>query len=184
MLSEIAFLIVFPAIAAVGIYLCPQDALRHWLVKIASAVIGVVSVVCAFGVIKGGGLYFPAHTIWADKLIFVLEGLLSLYLIIQGIKHKRPLVVGLVLFQILTMIFLEFFSGHHIEAQNNLFIDQFSAIMALIIGIIGTLICIFAIGYMKDFQHHHQTSQTVDHSFSCYYSYFCPLCLAWYLPIT
>ena len=156
MLSEIVFLIVFPAIAAVGIYLCPQDTLRHWLVKIASAVIGVVSVVCAFGVIKGSGFYFPAHTIWADKLIFVLEGLLSLYLIIQGIKHKRPLVVGLVLFQILTMIFLEFFSGHHIEAQNNLFIDQFSAIMALIIGIIGTLICIFAIGYMKDFQHHHQ----------------------------
>src|SRR5208283_286081 len=156
MLSAIIFLIVFPAIAAVGIYLCPQDTLRHWLVKIASAVIGVVSVVCAFGVIKGGGLYFPAHTIWADKLIFALETLLSLYLIIQGIKHKRPLVVGLVLFQILTMIFLEFFSGHHIEAQNNLFIDQFSAIMALIIGIIGTLICIFAIGYMKDFQHHHQ----------------------------
>jgi len=27
--------------------------------------------------------------------------------------------------------------------------------MALIIGIIGTLICIFAIGYMKDFQRHH-----------------------------
>ncbi len=155
MLPEITFLILFPALAAVGIYLCPKDTLRHWLVKIAAAVIGVVSVVCAAGVLKDNSFYFPAHTVWADKLIFVLEALLSLYLISQGIKHKRPLVVGLVLVQIITMTFLEFFSGHHIEVQNNLFIDKFSAIMALIIGIIGTLICVFAIGYMKDFQHHH-----------------------------
>src|SRR5208283_1093996 len=123
--------------------------------KIASAVIGVVSVVCATGVLKYNGFYFPAQTIWADKLIFALEALLSLYLIREGIKHKRLLVVGLVAIQIITMTFLEFFSGHPIEVQHNLFIDKFSAIMALIIGIIGTLICVFAIGYMKDFQRHH-----------------------------
>jgi ech hydrogenase subunit A len=155
MLSEITFLIVFPALVAIAIYLCPKDTLRHWLVIIAAAVIGVVSVACAVGVFKNNSFYFPAQTIWADKLIFALEALLSLYLIREGIKHKRPLVVGLVLVQIITMTFLEFFSGHPIEVQNNLFIDKFSAIMALIIGIIGTLICVFSIGYMKDFQHHH-----------------------------
>jgi ech hydrogenase subunit A len=155
MLSAIIFLIVFPALAAVGIYLRPKDTLRHWLVKIAAAVIAVVSIACAAGVFKANSFYFPAHTIWADKLIFALEALLSLYLISAGIKHKRPLVVGLVLAQIITMTFLEFFSGHPIEVLNNLFIDKFSAIMALIIGIIGTLICVYAVGYMKDFQHHH-----------------------------
>lgn len=36
-----------------------------------------------------------------------------------------------------------------------MYIDRLSVIMVLIIGIIGTLICVYALGYMKDFQHHH-----------------------------
>ncbi|MBF0511013.1 MAG: NADH-quinone oxidoreductase subunit L [Candidatus Omnitrophica bacterium] len=156
MFSEIIFLIIFPAIAAILIYLSPKDNIRHGLVKCSSLAIGVVSLFCAYGTLHGNSFYFSAYSSWASILIFVLEALLSLYIVTLGIKHQRPLVVGLVLAQFIAITYLEFFSGHHLEAKYNFFIDQFSAIMALIIGIIGTLICVFAIGYMQDFKHHHE----------------------------
>jgi ech hydrogenase subunit A len=42
-----------------------------------------------------------------------------------------------------------------VEVSSNLFIDEFSNIMALIIGIIGSLICVYSLGYMKFFHKHH-----------------------------
>ena len=53
------------------------------------------------------------------------------------------------------MIWFELKHGHGIEVQYNMYIDKLSVIMILIIGIIGSLICVYATGYMKDFQHHH-----------------------------
>ena len=38
---------------------------------------------------------------------------------------------------------------------NNLFVDQFSIIMALIIGIIGSLIAVYSVSYMETYHHHH-----------------------------
>jgi ech hydrogenase subunit A len=52
------------------------------------------------------------------------------------------------------MVWFEFSTGEHIEVVNALYIDRLSIIMALIIGIIGTLICVYALGYMKDYWHH------------------------------
>ena len=53
------------------------------------------------------------------------------------------------------MIWFELTTGHHVHVVNNLYIDRLSIIMVLIIGIIGSLICVYALPYMKDFQHHH-----------------------------
>ena len=45
--------------------------------------------------------------------------------------------------------------AHGIEVRSNMYVDRLSIIMILIIGIIGSLITVYALGYMKDFQHHH-----------------------------
>jgi ech hydrogenase subunit A len=47
------------------------------------------------------------------------------------------------------------FSGN-LHIGNNIFVDQFSIIMALIVGIIGSLICVYAVGYMETYHHHHK----------------------------
>ena len=52
------------------------------------------------------------------------------------------------------MVWFELTTGHSIEVEHNAYVDELSLIMILIIGIIGTLICVYAMGYMKDFQHH------------------------------
>ena len=72
-----------------------------------------------------------------------------------GIKYKKYLASVLAAIQTPIMVWFELSIGHGIHVANNLYVDRLSIIMVLIIGIIGTLICWYSIGYMKDFQHHH-----------------------------
>ena len=53
------------------------------------------------------------------------------------------------------MVWFETAYVHAADMTFPLFIDQLSIIMALIIGIIGCLICVYSLGYMKDFHEHH-----------------------------
>jgi ech hydrogenase subunit A len=73
-----------------------------------------------------------------------------------GYKNKKILAVVLAAIQTPLMVWFELSTGHGITVVNNLYVDRLSMIMVLIIGIIGTLICVYGIGYMKDFQKHHQ----------------------------
>jgi len=52
-------------------------------------------------------------------------------------------------------IFLEL-SGKLPKVENAFYVDNLSIIMALIIGIIGTIICIYSLGYMKEYHEHHK----------------------------
>ena len=46
-------------------------------------------------------------------------------------------------------------SGNVVEGNTHVRLDTFAAVMYLIVGIVGILICIYASGYMKDYHHHH-----------------------------
>ena len=84
-----------------------------------------------------------------------IEVLLALYIVIVGIKHKKYLASLFAILQTPLMIVFEFTKGHGVEVEYNMYVDRLSIIMILIIGIIGSLITVYALGYMKDFQHHH-----------------------------
>ena len=68
--------------------------------------------------------------------------------------HRKWLAFIFAIIQTPLIMWFEFSKGHGIEVESNLYIDRLSIIMILIIGIIGTLIAVYALGYMKDFQHH------------------------------
>jgi ech hydrogenase subunit A len=56
-------------------------------------------------------------------------------------------------------------SGVVPEVEHPFYIDNLSIIMALIIGIIGSLICWYAVSYMKDYHHHHPEMKNRQRSF-------------------
>ena len=56
--------------------------------------------------------------------------------------------------QIVLVAVVEFGFAHEMEVANGLYVDYLSLVMALIIGIIGSGISTYALGYMKDFQAH------------------------------
>jgi ech hydrogenase subunit A len=82
---------------------------------------------------------------------------MSLYIIYVGLRAKNPLIVLLALAQTGLMAWVELAAGPHAPAMQNLFVDRFSVIMALINGLVGGGICIYALGYMREY---HEVAHT------------------------
>ena len=150
------FLILFPLIAAFFLFLAKKDIERAWIVKLSALAIGIVSVYLLISTYNKGALLvsaIPAEPV--GIIMFIIEMLIAVFILYLGIVHKKWLVVALILVQSAVMLYFELVYAHSVHVQSNLFIDEFSNIMALIIGIIGSLICVYSLGYMKFFHEHH-----------------------------
>ena len=154
-MGTILFLIFFPMIIALILLVSKEDNARDVIVKIAAFVIAAVSIATAVIFFKNGGQNFPAHAEIVNYVMMAIEAALALYIIYIGIKHKKYLASLFAIIQTPLLIWFELTEGHHIAVQNNMYVDRLSIIMILIIGIVGSLITVYALGYMKDFQHHH-----------------------------
>ncbi|MDR2355368.1 MAG: NADH-quinone oxidoreductase subunit L [Clostridiales Family XIII bacterium] len=155
----IFFLILFPFVAAVALLFLKNDGPRGKLVIIASIVIAAASVYLAVVNFASGGEKFAVDERLSEIIgyaMLAIEVVLAIVIFVLGVKYKKFLASLLAAVQAPVMVWFEFSTGEHIEVANALYIDRLSIIMALIIGIIGTLICVYALGYMKDFRHHAQ----------------------------
>jgi len=110
-----------------------------------------------FGETRLFSLNFPSEfaSAMTSNIMIIIEVIISLVIIYLGVKYKKYLASILAAIQAPILVWFEFTTGHRIIVENNMYVDNFSMIMVLIIGIIGTLICVYAVAYMKDFQHHH-----------------------------
>ena len=159
-MSTIFFLIIFAFVVAIALLVLKADAARNILVKIAAAVIAAGSIWLAVGFFRTGddAVTFAISEGTASLIgtaMLAVEVVLALVVIFLGIKHKKYLASVLAAIQAPCTVAFELTKGHHIEVAENLYIDRLSVIMILIVGIVGSLICVYALGYMKDFQHHH-----------------------------
>jgi ech hydrogenase subunit A len=151
----LGFLILFPLIPAVLLAVIPNQTLRGWLVRLSVLVIAAASIYLAVQYL-GHPAFFKMDDPWTEKGLLTGELLLTLFLLYQckDIKRQEAWIPVLLLAQAGVMAYTEFGVGL-LPVDNSLYIDNFSIIMALIIGIIGGLICVYAVAYMKDFHHHH-----------------------------
>ncbi len=154
-METILFLIFFPMIVALLLLACKQDKARDIVVKVAALVIAAASIVVAVQYFRSGGETFGLHIEAVNYVMMGIEALLAVYIIYMGIRHKKYLASIFALIQTPLLIWFELTHGHHIAVRSNMYVDRLSVIMILIIGIVGSLITVYALGYMKDFQHHH-----------------------------
>ena len=154
-MGTILFLIGFPIVIAVILLVSKEDKVRDVVVKFAALVIAAAAIFVAVQYFRSGGDTFELHYEAINYVMMAIEALLALYIIIIGIKHKKYLASLFAVIQTPLIMWFELTKGHSIEVQNNMYVDRLSMIMILIIGIIGSLITVYALGYMKDFQHHH-----------------------------
>ncbi|OPY37484.1 MAG: F(420)H(2) dehydrogenase subunit L [Methanoregula sp. PtaU1.Bin051] len=153
---DLSFLIAFPALVALLMLLISGQKLRSALVIATAAVLGLASIALLF-------LNWDKNTVLvnfpfepATEVMLVIEVLLAIWILYLGVKHRKWLTFFLMFVQAGLLVWFETSYSIHIERGFNLFIDQFSLIMALIIGIIGSLICVYALGYMETYHHHHK----------------------------
>ncbi|MDR0357599.1 MAG: NADH-quinone oxidoreductase subunit L, partial [Clostridiales Family XIII bacterium] len=137
-MGTIIFLIVFPLLAALILLFVKSDKLRGPTVIFSAALIAVGAVVLTaqnFGkepalLFSGGGFASEATT----RAMMGIEAALALLIVFLGIKHKKYLASVLAIVQCPLLIWFELTKGHEIEVEKNLYVDNFSMIMVLIIG--------------------------------------------------
>ena len=154
-MGTILFLIGFPIVIAVILLVSKEDKVRDVVVKFAALVIAAAAIFVAVQYFRSGGDTFELHYEAINYVMMAIEALLALYIIIIGIKHKKYLASLFAVIQTPLIMWFELTKGHSIEVQNKIYVYRLSMIMILIIVIIGSLITVYALGYMKDFQHHH-----------------------------
>jgi len=157
--NVIIFLILFPLLIALLMWLIPGESLRRAVVIPAVLLISLGSVwlLVAWG-LKGAVFFdLPSSAVKAvDMVMVVAEIAIALYIIRVGARFRKPSAILLALIQMGLMIWYEAFYADGVHPGAVLFLDQFSIIMGLIIGIIGGLICIYSSGYMETYHRLHQ----------------------------
>ena len=152
----IGFLIAFPLVAALCCLFSPGQRVRAVIVYAAAACIAVGSIVLASGHLTGGATYYPGEAHWFNWVCFAIDLALAAYIMWRALDGKRPGIFVLACVQALLVCVLEFGVAGSAGVRNAVYIDALSSIMVLVIGIIGSGICVYAVGYMKDFQHHQE----------------------------
>ena len=150
----LVFLILFPALAALLFGILPNSRLRDTIVVLVSAIIIAASLYLFVLFAGAGTVYFDIDGGMISQIMTGLEVIISAGLLYLAAKYRQYIIAGLVVVQLGVVLYAESLM-HGTEALNNLFIDPFSVIMAMIIGIIGSLICIYSVGYMRDYHAHH-----------------------------
>ena len=160
MLENLVFLlVVLPVLSAIAL-LCIKSV---GLGKLVVTLTGVILAACSLALFAGGDFQFRPQSVLGvdpDSLITFLD--FALLAVIMGIaaKLKSPLLIALALLQILPLGYFEFSLVKHAAAGPTLVADNLSLIMVLIVSIVGSLICIYGLGYMKEHEEHLHLAKT------------------------
>ncbi len=127
---------------------------RAIIVGASACIIAVASIVLAVQNIGTpyAPIAFSSH--FVDYVGTAISIAIAAVIIAFGIKYKNRWALILAIVQVAGSLVFEFGFAHLAPVAEGLYIDSLSIIMALIIGIIGSGICVYALGYMRDFQEH------------------------------
>jgi ech hydrogenase subunit A len=150
MFIELILLIFMPLIFGL-FYLVFNKAKYKSLSYVLLAMGSILSILVAYQgpqeFVLQGNLYKNA-----ELAILTMEAILIIVLLSFSLKHKKIFTFSLVMIQSFILLYSVFFSKGSHEAI--LKVDRLSIIMLLLINILGTLIVVFATGYIEEYEHH------------------------------
>ncbi len=173
----IASLIIFPFLAALVQAFVKNNTLRKVTVCASSGLIIIATITFAimnFAENGGGTYYFvgdgPLGSVINYSMLFIEFALMGL-IIYLSIKYKKYYVALLSVVQTCFVAWLELSGNAHAHYEQGLsgymFSDNLTLILCLMIAVVGGLICIYAVGYLKDYHHHHGSEVADRRSFFC-----------------
>ena len=155
-MTVIPFLILFPFIVSVLMYCIRVNKVRNAIAYISAVILmgGVFWLTAQW--LMGGAqtitLTYPTEL--ADHAILCAEIVLMCVVTFLCFKYKKYWISILSIVPTLMMVYVEF-KAPKLEGMTKIYIDHLSILMCLIVGIIGGLIIIYAVGYMHGYHHHH-----------------------------
>ncbi|ABQ26828.1 ech hydrogenase subunit A [Geotalea uraniireducens Rf4] len=157
MMNALIFLIVFPLAVSFLALVPPLSLVAR---KAVGACVNIT--LCAVPIyllvtnLDRGPAYFHLESPLIDIGMLLVELFVAVFIVYVSVRAKRYLPVLLVVVQSIIMVVFEFTSGHGMQVEHSLFVDKLSIIMALIVGIIGSAICLYAIGYLPEYHEHYK----------------------------
>ncbi|GLB31962.1 oxidoreductase [Lacrimispora amygdalina] len=154
-MGAITVLILFPLLAALAVYLVREDEVRNKIVRVSAGITAVLTliVVCLF--FNKGIAYSYLWEKAIDFIMAAVEVALAAYIIVTGIRYKNYAISILSFLQTAAMLCFELTVKSRIEVDKAIIFDKLTAVMVVIVGVVGSLICIYAVGYMKTYHIHH-----------------------------
>ncbi len=147
-------LIAFPLVVSGVLLGVTKGALRNAIVVFACVIVAALSLVTAFTFGNGGAIFFGLPGgITPGHFILVMEAAIAIFIVVVSLQNGRILAPIMALAQLGIALYLDL--GGHLPVPDpaRLFwFDRLTMVMVLIIGIVGPLICIHALGYMHDYQ--------------------------------
>ncbi len=152
----VPFLICFPVLVSILMFCIRVNKVRNAIAYISAIIImGAVGVLVAQWIIGGQQpikLYYDTHIV--DLIMLGAELLLMVIVTVLCFKYKRYWISLLTILPTLLLAWLELF-GPKTAETNHIYIDHLAILMCIIVGVIGSLIIIYAVGYMHGYHHHH-----------------------------
>ena len=150
----LGFLILFPLVVAGVLLVVRNNRARNVIVGASALVIGLASVWLVVSYLGAPWITYDFYSPVVDYVCMAVSVLIAAAILYFGIKYKNLWACVLAAVQVVGSLVLEFGFAHDVLVTEGLYLDSLSLLMAFIIGVIGSGICVYALGYMEDFQAH------------------------------
>ena len=152
----IPFLIMFPFLVSILMFTIRVNKVRNTIAYASAGVIIAATAAMVVQWLTGGcqnmNLYYETHLI--DRAMLGVVVLLMCLVTFLCFKYKRRLISLLSIIPTLMIVKLEL-NGPELASIAHIHIDRLSVLMCVIIGLIGSLIVIYSVGYMHGYHHYH-----------------------------
>ena len=152
----IPLLIGIPAALAVLFQIIRNEKVRGYIVYAGAGIIMLTTVIFIGTWIRDGAqtwMFYP-ETEMIDHLMTVGDIFLMCLIIYLSVKHGKVLPIILSVLQTALVLYTEF--TMEVVEGPHMMVDWLTILMCVIIAFIGGFICIYTVGYMKGYHHHHK----------------------------
>lgn len=163
--SMITFMIGFPFLSALALAIFKNNTVRKIITYLSSAVLIMNAVVFALTYFTNYNNEIVEHANairlsegimeFSEYGIIGVECFLVVLITVLSLKYKKYYAALLSIAQTAFIFWYEFSGTMPSATGDYLYVDQLTVIMVLIVAIVGTLITVYACGYMSDYHHHH-----------------------------
>jgi ech hydrogenase subunit A len=141
--------VLLPFFAAVLAFLARGDATRK-LIMVVTALVLIASSAC----LLAQGAFTLAASPAFEALVLAGDFALLGIILYLGARLKNQIIIWLSAAQIAGLAFLDFVLADHAAKTPAFYVDDLSLIMVAIISMIGSLIGVYALGYMREHEAH------------------------------
>lgn len=152
----LGLLVFLPLLTAGLLFFIQGDKLRDAVVKVSAAAIAMLSLFVAF-------TYFGNKVVFRLGDSFLAQGAILVDILVAlavfyytCVRFQRYWIALLEAVQLGAVLWFEYVSHGTLDYYADIVVDNFTLIMILIAGVIGSLIAVFSLGYMEAFQKEHR----------------------------